>query len=127
MNFWVRNSAGTFILLLLLKLSAASIILLQYKLNKEFITANFCENKYKPQMHCDGRCHLQKQLQKSDDAPDSSSDKNSNKQINSEYFLQNEEPLSGFPRPSLKCFTSYAFPAYNHLFYRVIFHPPLNV
>lgn len=33
-----------------------------YLLNKEYITLNFCENKTKSEMHCNGKCHLNKQL-----------------------------------------------------------------
>jgi hypothetical protein len=35
-------------------------------LNKVSITQNFCENKGKPKMHCNGKCHLKKQLDKAD-------------------------------------------------------------
>ena len=40
------------------------IIILNYELNTGYITQNFCENKNKPQLHCNGQCHLNKQLQK---------------------------------------------------------------
>lgn len=42
------------------------IIIVDYMLNKEFIAKNFCENKNKPKMHCNGKCHLKKQLDKED-------------------------------------------------------------
>lgn len=40
------------------------LILANYEMNKEYITKNFCENKNKPKMHCNGKCHLKKQLEK---------------------------------------------------------------
>ncbi len=33
-----------------------------YELNVEYIVAKYCINKEKPQLHCDGKCHLAKQL-----------------------------------------------------------------
>jgi hypothetical protein len=39
-----------------------SIILIHYELNKAEITAKYCINKDKPQMHCCGKCMLKKKL-----------------------------------------------------------------
>jgi len=38
-------------------------IVVSYHVNKEYITANFCENKAKPQMKCNGKCYLAKKIQ----------------------------------------------------------------
>ena len=32
-------------------------------MNTAYIIENFCENTDKPEMHCDGKCHLTKQIQ----------------------------------------------------------------
>lgn len=40
-----------------------------YQLNKQYIAKTYCVNKAKPQMHCNGQCHLQKQLKKQDEQP----------------------------------------------------------
>ncbi len=37
-------------------------IVAHYEWNKKLITAKYCENKTKPKMHCNGLCHLRKQL-----------------------------------------------------------------
>lgn len=37
-----------------------------YELNKASITQKFCINKDKPQLHCNGKCHLKKQLEQQD-------------------------------------------------------------
>jgi hypothetical protein len=42
------------------------VIFVNYQINKEAITAAYCENKSKPQMHCNGKCHLAKQLKNAD-------------------------------------------------------------
>ncbi|MDQ3111017.1 MAG: hypothetical protein M3R17_14075 [Bacteroidota bacterium] len=40
------------------------LILADYEWNKEYISKTLCENKNKPQSHCNGKCHLKKQLAK---------------------------------------------------------------
>jgi hypothetical protein len=50
----------------------SGVILTSYMVNKDFIAKNLCENRDKPMMHCNGKCHLRKQLaeqQKKEDAP----------------------------------------------------------
>lgn len=42
-----------------------SVIVGFYQVNKEYITKNFCVNKAKPEMKCDGKCHMKKMLKKS--------------------------------------------------------------
>lgn len=44
-----------------------AFIFLNYNLNKTYITEQLCINKAKPQMHCEGKCHLRKQLQKDEE------------------------------------------------------------
>lgn len=39
-----------------------SLVWLNYELNVETITQAFCENKDKPELKCNGKCHLSKQL-----------------------------------------------------------------
>lgn len=37
---------------------------IDYAINKEYITKNLCENRKKPKLNCNGKCHLMKQLKK---------------------------------------------------------------
>jgi hypothetical protein len=37
---------------------------LDYAINKEYISKNLCENRNKPKLNCNGKCHLMKQLKK---------------------------------------------------------------
>lgn len=39
-------------------------IWLHYEWNKAYIAAKLCENKDKPELKCDGKCYLRKQIQK---------------------------------------------------------------
>src|SRR5690606_413609 len=37
-----------------------------YQLNKDYIVAELCENKDKPELNCEGKCYLTKQLKQAD-------------------------------------------------------------
>ena len=41
-----------------------------YQLNKEYIARVLCENRDKPQLHCDGKCYLAKRLKAQQDKQD---------------------------------------------------------
>jgi hypothetical protein len=60
------NKVITILLVLLALFQGAGRLLLvgNYLANKELITQKYCENKTRPELHCEGECHLKKQLQK---------------------------------------------------------------
>jgi len=41
-----------------------TFILLNYEVNKDYISRVLCENKANKNLHCEGKCHLKKELQK---------------------------------------------------------------
>lgn len=41
-----------------------------YQINKAYITRVLCENRDKPQMHCNGKCYLAKKLKEQQDKQD---------------------------------------------------------
>lgn len=60
------------------------VLLSNYLLNKEYITLNFCENKSKPKLKCNGKCHLTKQLKEQDKQDNSS--KNNTRSVEEVQF-----------------------------------------
>lgn len=48
------------------KMFMAPIIFANYELRKDFIIKNYCINKSRPELHCDGKCYLAKQLKKAE-------------------------------------------------------------
>lgn len=48
--------------LLSVKMLLVPFVYLDFELRKEFIIKNLCENRFKPELHCDGQCYLAKQL-----------------------------------------------------------------
>jgi len=63
-----RWLAGFLTALMLLQTFSQELLVVDYQLRKERITQLFCVNKDKPQMRCNGQCHLAKQLRKAADA-----------------------------------------------------------
>ncbi|MFT7102484.1 MAG: hypothetical protein ACJAYA_001052 [Bacteroidia bacterium] len=63
------KSFGIFLLIigLLVQVMSASLILFNYEMNTAYIIDNFCENTDKPEMKCNGKCHLTKQIQADSD------------------------------------------------------------
>ena len=80
---------------MLLQISGKLLVLANYEINKEYIANNLCENKAKPKMHCDGKCHLAKELKKEEKKEQSQSNT-----IKEESGPQNfPEPFSFKPIP----------------------------
>ena len=46
-----------------------TVLWVNYELNKKAITEQFCVNKKKPELKCNGKCHLAEQLTKSSPSP----------------------------------------------------------
>ena len=47
--------------------------LVEYTLNKAYIVQALCENKNKPELQCEGKCHLAKEITKANEAGDKES------------------------------------------------------
>jgi hypothetical protein len=72
MNPLLRHAAVSYLLLImLLKMALGPLAMLDYILHRDFITAHFCENKTRPEIHCFGKCYLRKQLSKAGETADS--------------------------------------------------------
>jgi hypothetical protein len=52
--------------LILLQTLGQEVLVVDYQLNKARITEQFCVNKARPQLRCNGKCHLAKQLRKAE-------------------------------------------------------------
>ncbi len=57
-----RTIAALYILLFLCQIFSRSIITLNFYANQKNIAATLCENRNKPQLHCNGKCRLHKKL-----------------------------------------------------------------
>ena len=55
------------IVLVLLQTFSREVLVVDFTLNRAVITARFCVNKARPQLHCDGKCYFAKQLKKQEE------------------------------------------------------------
>lgn len=49
-------------MLLLTQTFSKWLVVLEYSLNKDFISQKLCVNKTKPKLHCNGKCQMMKRL-----------------------------------------------------------------
>lgn len=117
--------AGILILLLavLAQTFRSAEVIFSYHLNKSYITENFCVNKANPEMHCNGKCHLKKELKESEQ----NEEKNpvSVKQFH-ELLLAYDNPGTDFLKP-VALVTSLSVPSFDFIYAdpcKDIFHPP---
>ncbi|TGE29492.1 hypothetical protein [Hymenobacter metallicola] len=59
-----RTLAYLLTTLILLQTFSRELVVVDYQVHKERITQLFCVNKDRPQLHCNGKCHLAKKLRK---------------------------------------------------------------
>jgi hypothetical protein len=57
-----KTIAGFLLFAIALKMLLAPAIFLDFELRKDFIIKNYCVNKYRPALNCDGKCYLAKQI-----------------------------------------------------------------
>ncbi|MGZ2371990.1 hypothetical protein ACXR6G_19640 [Ancylomarina sp. YFZ004] len=98
------------------------IIRLNFRLNQDYY-ASICTNKDKPELECNGCCHLEKQLEQNEE------EKSSNEKIlvKKVFELIIPNDILDTPRPDLKVMEN-DYLVYNQfcpsLYYYDIFHPP---
>jgi hypothetical protein len=68
---------------------------IEYVVNYEYISKVLCENKAKPMMHCNGKCHLMKELAKAaENEKPASSDKKGYTPVLEVLFFQEINPFA---------------------------------
>ncbi|RAK40911.1 UNVERIFIED_ORG: hypothetical protein DFS12_101261 [Chitinophaga ginsengisegetis] len=106
---------------LLLQNFSRSVVFVQFKVNQSYIASVLCENKNKPQMHCNGRCHLKKELDR-----DAQQDKNNNngKDKYEVMFIETLQTFHTTPPVNQSVFNAYYKAPCLDTLSPSIFHPP---
>ncbi|MBS1918496.1 MAG: hypothetical protein JST87_19690 [Bacteroidetes bacterium] len=99
-----------------------AIVLLDYRVNQNFIASTLCENRNKPQCCCHGKCFLKKQLQKDEDGSKNNSSVSKDKSDVQLFCEENENPAFALLRKTQYSF-AYIEKKYTN-FPSSIFHPP---
>ncbi len=120
------------IILLLLSLSFQSLVKLGviawYEINKQYVATVLCENKAKPQMKCNGKCYLKKQLAKAEEKSDSKSKNRQHSETRAEavdFIITEKVFLSFFTTTAAAIENDYYADTKGIDYSPSIFHPPL--
>ncbi|MBC8882724.1 hypothetical protein H9X57_02935 [Flavobacterium piscinae] len=99
----------------------------EYIVNYDFIVKELCENKAKPELACNGKCHLMKELAKANDSdnPLSTDKKETSKQPIEVLFLEKfPVDFQLFSFKEIKKFNSFYSNLYQNTTTFSTFHPP---
>ena len=100
---------------------------LEYAVNYNYIATVLCENKAKPKLHCNGKCHLMKELAKTAEQDKPVSEKKSGHAEAEVLFFQPFAEIA-FSIPVLQV-SNKKLPVYKNLYSHLagyaVFHPPL--
>lgn len=114
----------TYLLIILFSIQSFELVLirLNFKLNQDFFAA-ICINKDKPEMHCNGQCHLKKQIQQHEEENSSKEKLVNEKEF--QMFIQNitSDVLKPILSPVLKHSSGLKRLHTSQLCFD-IFHPP---
>ena len=101
---------------------------LDYLVNYDYVSTVLCENKDKPKMHCNGKCHLMKELAKEAESekPISNDKKDNSKQETEVLFYQDIKSLELsqiYFQDKTSVYNDYSY-LYFHKNDSSVFHPP---
>jgi len=103
------------------------IPIVEYAVNYDYIVNTLCINKSKPEIHCNGKCFLNKELAKANDSETSpfSKAKNSGQKILDIYILPGITEISVTGKIPFSNGQFIYEAAYSFLFLNPIFKPPV--
>jgi hypothetical protein len=99
-----------------------------YELRKEYVVKNLCVNKDKPKLHCNGKCHLRKQLKKTSEQQDKENQSSKEEVVVAVAFVLPVvwQPAYSHPVAAVQHVSSYTAPQ-GIILPTDIFHPPQKV
>ncbi|WP_048504816.1 hypothetical protein [Chryseobacterium angstadtii] len=103
------------------------IPLMEYAVNYTYISTVLCVNKAKPELHCNGRCYLSKELAKTNDSDSIplNKTKSSGQKILDHCTLPEITAILKTEKPLSLNFNFLYETAYSFLFLKHIFKPPV--
>jgi hypothetical protein len=121
------------ILLAVFVLFAKSLVVpalfLNYELRKDYIIQNFCENKNRPELKCDGQCYLAKQIKAAQDEDERKATDSFLSKLYQVEHIENDSNMSLSYDYDLYFFPQSMIETAQHLFAQnfnsAIFHPPI--
>lgn len=97
---------------------------LDYAINQDYIKQTLCVNKARPELHCEGKCYLGKELAKNG-SQDNSKTKNSVQKIIDLYIPATIEKIEIVGEKFLTDFHPTYQVDYFYLYLKTVFRPPI--
>jgi hypothetical protein len=119
---------AVFIIVLMMVLKPV-LPVLDYIINYDHIATELCENKAKPELHCNGKCHLAKELAKASEDEKPLSEKKTTQAEREVLFCDEVITFTfspEFPVSITKSIPEYCN-SYSHLDASSFFHPPVFI
>ncbi len=109
---------------MLLQTFSKVLLVVDYQANKEYIMEFLCINRDKPELECEGKCHLAKNLKKQEDAEKNSKEQQVSLEVQINLFCQwwLSYQFVGFKSESA-LYSNYEASHTTQAFF-AIFHPP---
>lgn len=100
---------------------------LEYCVNYDYIVTELCENKDKPKLECNGKCHLKKELAHEAQSENPKSNEQNTPILTLELLFCEKLPefIFRFQHIVEKNSILYTNPIYNEIGLSSIFHPPI--
>jgi hypothetical protein len=123
------RTALVYIVLLAIMLPTVSPLgtIAYFNLNRDYIARVLCENRDKPQLHCNGQCYLAKRLKAQQDKQNKETTERVQKLPVLQWFYSDPTHLavasSGFDRSTNLMLAKYIFPV-SVMFLPGVFQPP---
>lgn len=99
------------------------VVYAEFKANQKYIAATLCENRDKPQMHCEGKCFLMKKLKEAQEKEKKQEEASQKKGIQDVFILTSSIALSFYevsPKKTKPAFILFRLPKVS----TEILHPP---
>jgi hypothetical protein len=116
-----------FLFLLIAQTFSKWLVVLDYTINKEYISKNLCENRSKPTMHCNGKCQLMKKMAAEENQTNNGSPGNPFVKASFSEVLLSDGPivLSSLSSAIASNYNSLYLIKKTSSYISSVFHPPL--
>jgi hypothetical protein len=126
MTRFIRQFSILYLLcIIVLRMLAMPLSLLDYSVHREFIVAHLCENRSKPEIQCGGTCFLHKQLGKAGESSESRDQKGNIKIVVMDFFETHENLAFDYVNSGLEFGLQETSGETANPFFGNIFHPPI--
>lgn len=126
----IKNQLGllSLLALLMVRVMIVPMIFLDYELRKDYIIQNYCVNKNHPELNCDGKCYLAKQIKAAEKQEQQQKGLEFNKFLFGVEFIETPQALIVFHLSKTKRCTHFKYrDSFSQNHPSSVFHPPSRV